>query len=127
MESKKLLKTVGFYDFIIGSVFSLVLYIFFKEQGGIFLWGIGISYINLLINSYALRSLTIASNVFKAITLLFSYFIRIFLVCGIGILLFMINPSNIFIFIGGYTAQFLSICLYSMKIKEEGVWFNGGG
>lgn len=127
MEYKKLLKEVVFYDFIIGVIFSLILYIFLKEQGLIFLLGIGISYINLFINSYTLKIFIHVNDTLRVIIMIFSYLIRIFLVCSIGVLLFMINEFLIFLFIGGYTAQILSISICGIKAKQEGVWCNGGG
>ena len=121
MEYKNLLKDIVFYDFIIGIIFSLVLYIFLKEQGLLFLLGVGISYINLCVNSYTLKIFIVVNGTLKVIIMIFSYFLRIFLVCSVGILLFKINYLFIFLFIGGYTAQIISISICGIKVKQEGV------
>lgn len=126
-ENIQLLKTIGNYDLIIGIIGSMILFPFFRETSVIFIIGIGCSFINFIINSYANNMLV---NIKKGIDILFiilSYILRIGFICSIAILFILRNEVNFFIFVGGYTAQFLSIILHGVKLKvKEGVWWSGG-
>lgn len=121
-ENIQLIKTIGSYDLIIGIIVSVILLIFFDEAGGLFFIGIGCSFINFTINSYANNLLVNVKSGIEILIIVLSYIVRIGLICSIAILLILKSEVNFFIFIAGYTAQFISIILHGVELKvKEGV------
>ncbi len=121
-ENIQLIKTIGTYDLIIGIMVSVILILIFGEAGGLFFIGIGCSFINFIINSYANNMLVNIKKGIEILLIILSYIARIGLICSIAILLMLKGEVNFFIFIAGYSAQFISIILHGVELKvKEGV------
>lgn len=121
-ECLELIRDIGRYDIVVGVGTTLLLIPLLGGGAGLFLLGIGCSFINFVINSYVNNMLSGIKNFFNAILFVTSYAIRIGLVCSIAILLIVRKELFFYIFIAGYSAQVISIVIYGLKLKtREGV------
>lgn len=120
-ELVHLLKTIGLYDLILGCAVSVVLWSFFGSAAVLFLIGIGLGFINFLINSYATKKM-LDKKKGGRITYILSLLVRITLICGPAIIIFTQSEVSFFIFISGYISQILSIVCYGVNLRRrEGV------
>lgn len=117
-ELKHLLKIIGLYDLILGSSVSIILWRFFEHDAILFLAGIGLGFINFLINSYATKKM-IDKQKGGGLTYVLSLFVRIMVICGPAIIIFTQSEVRFFIFISGYISQILSIVCYGVKLKRR--------
>lgn len=117
-ELKHLLKTIGLYDLMLGSIVSIILWRFFGSEATLFLAGIGLGFINFLINSYATKKM-VDKQKGGGMTYILSLFVRIMVICGPAIIIFTQSEVSFFIFISGYISQILSIVCYGVKLKRR--------
>lgn len=121
-ECLELIKKIGRNDLIIGGVLTLMLIPFFRGGAGLFILGIVCSFINFIINSYANTKIGRGNTIFDGLLFVALYAVRILIICSISIVLIIKGELLFFIFIAGYSSQFLSIILYGFDLKiREGV------
>lgn len=121
-ECLELIRDVGKYDFLVGTIITILLFILFKGGAGLFIIGMLCSFVNFVINSYANNGLRDTENIFNIILFVASYVVRIGLICSVGIFLILKNDLFFYFFIAGYSAQFISILMYGVKLKtKEGI------
>lgn len=117
-ELVHLLKTIGLYDMILGVIISAVLWSFFGGAALLFLLGIGLGFINFLINSYATKKMVDKKKGGGMNYILF-LLVRILVICGPAIIILTQSEVNFFIFISGYISQILSIVCYGVNLKRR--------
>lgn len=113
-----LVKVVGVYDCVIGIIVSSILTLFFNWNSWFFLLGIGCSLVNFIINSHSIQMMT-RYNRFKGLLIIFSYLFRIGFICSISLAVIAKSEVSFFIFIAGYTAQFIAVGGYGFKLKNQ--------
>ena len=118
-ECIDLIKDIGIYDLIIGGVISLILIPFFGGGAGLFYLGLGCSFINFIINSYANHRIISTKNIFHEFLIIISYVIRGGFICSIAMLLIIKKDLFFFIFIAGYSAQLISIVIYGLRLNTR--------
>lgn len=121
-ECLELIRHIGRYDLVVGVGITLLLIPLLGGGAGPFLLGVGCSFINFVINSYTNNMLSGIKSIFNAILFATSYAVRIGLICSIAIFLIVRKEMFFYIFIAGYSAQFISIVVYGLKLRtKEGV------
>ncbi len=113
-----LVKVISIYDCIIGILISSILTFFFNWSSWFFLLGIGCSLVNFIINSYTIQMMTRYKR-FKGLWIIFSYLFRIGFICSISLAVIVKSEVSFFIFIAGYTAQFIALGGYGFKLKNQ--------
>lgn len=117
-ELRYLLKTIGLYDLILGTIASIVLSKFFGINAVLFLIGIVLGFINFLINSYATKKILYKKKG-GGLTYVLSLLARIIIICGPAIIIFTQSEVRFFIFISGYISQIFSIVCYGVNLKRR--------
>ncbi len=117
-ECLHLVKVIGVYDCAIGIIVSSILTLFFNWNSWFFLLGIGCSLVNFIINSYSIQMMTRYIR-FKGLLIIFSYLFRIGFICSISLAVIVKSEVSFFIFIAGYTAQFIAVGGYGFKLKNQ--------
>ncbi|MEG1256476.1 hypothetical protein [Clostridium sp.] len=118
-ECVNLIKTIGFYDLVIGIIISLILLWPFGVSSLFFLLGIICGFINLIINSYTIEMQLMRDNSFKGLLVILSYICKMVIVCGTSLAIIVKSEVSFFIFISGYTAQILAVLCYGVSLGKH--------
>ncbi|MEG0132685.1 MAG: hypothetical protein RR891_01350 [Clostridium sp.] len=118
-ECVNLIKTIGFFDLVIGIIFSLILSGPFGMISWFFLLGIMCGFVNIVINSYTIEMQLMKETSFKGLLTVIAYIFKIAIVCGTSLVIITKSEVSFFIFIAGYTAQILAVLCYGDSLRKR--------
>ncbi|MEG0308184.1 MAG: hypothetical protein RR636_09590 [Clostridium sp.] len=118
-ECMNLIKTIGFFDLVIGIIFSLILSGPFGMISWFFLLGIMCGFVNIVINSCTIEMQLMKETSFKGVLTVISYIFKISIVCGTSLVIIAKSEISFFIFIAGYTAQILAVLCYGNSLRKR--------
>ena len=119
IEVKNMATKIIFFNVIVGTIISMLVYFFTKAHIGVCLLGLLVAYLSFLLNAVITEKIVLNPNIQHNLYSLVWVLIRTLLVCVIGIMVYTYNNLNIIFYIIGYSSQFISIMLYSLFIKEN--------
>ncbi|MFD3158255.1 hypothetical protein ACFIJ5_15635 [Haloimpatiens sp. FM7330] len=114
-----MLKKIISFDLLFGITFAVISYCFFKKYTIPLILGIVVVMISFILSTFSVNySLNKKNyNLISSISFIF----RVFLVCTVAIVLAKINVYYIIPYLIGYSCNFLSIIIYGLTLKTEGM------
>ncbi|MDP4088318.1 MAG: hypothetical protein Q8930_03465 [Bacillota bacterium] len=114
-----MLKQTFIFDCLIGVIAGVSLEFFVRGSGVFIVTGVVTAYANFIINSIIGHLAFNKLSGLSALIYVTSYFIRIILTALIGFVIFTYNKYGTLEYILGYTLHFMSLAIYSFRIKNE--------
>lgn len=117
-EVKKMLKGITFFDFIVGSVISTILYFTYEKYAWMFLIGLAVAVINFIIGGILIERVLL-KNKAPGIFFVLLKVLRIFLICSVPVIFLKNNTNSILFYMLGFVSHFIAIILYSILNKNS--------
>lgn len=115
---KNMLKNVVIYDSILAVLICALALVVKSSYIGAALLGLFIAALNFAANSILTNFIFVKEKCNK-IFLLIGGILRVAIVCVIAYVLYKINEFYIVAYMVGFTAQYISIVIYGLKIRNE--------
>ncbi|OFI06206.1 ATP synthase I chain [Clostridium acetireducens DSM 10703] len=116
-DVKQMLQKIIIYDLIIAIIFSTLIYFTFKKYSVVLFLGLFIALINFVINTILINYAVNVGKI-KSISLA-SFIFRIVITAFIGFLFYKNNKYNVIAYVFGYTLHFIPLILYSINVKNK--------
>lgn len=120
-EIKFMIRKILGFDIIIAAVLAIVACLFFINYSIALLVGFGVAVATFLINSLVSQYAYAGDKRNPAMITIVGFALRVILVCAIGILLYKGNTFNVVAYMLGYSLHFISLTLYGITLKNEGM------
>lgn len=117
-DLRYMFRKVILFDTILGIIFSVIVYILFKNYVYLFLIGIIVAIVSFLINGLLTEYAFMKKKENHALVTLVGFALRVVLVCAIGMTVYKNNQFNIVAYMLGYSFHFISLTLYGIKINK---------
>jgi len=120
-EVKVMFRRILIFDIIIAGILAIVSCLFFINYAAALLIGLGVAVATFLINSIITQYAYAGDKQNPAMITIAGFVLRVVIVCGIGLLIYQSNTANIVAYMLGYSSHFISLTLYGITLKKEGM------
>ena len=120
-EIKSMIRKILIIDIVIAVVLAIIAFLFFINYSIALLIGFGVAVATFLINSLISQYAYAGDKKNPALITVAGFALRVILVCAIGILLYKGNTFNVVAYMLGYSLHFISLTLYGITLKNEGM------
>jgi ATP synthase protein I len=120
-EVKSMFRRILMFDIIIAGILAIASCLFFINYTAALLIGFGVAVATFLINSIITQYAYAGDKQNPAMITIAGFVLRVILVCGIGLLIYQNNTANIVAYMLGYSSHFISLTLYGITLKKEGM------
>lgn len=120
-EVKVMFRRILFFDIIVAGILAIVSCLFFINFAPTLLIGFGVAVATFLINSIITQYAYAGDKQNPAMITIAGFVLRVVIVCGIGLLIYQSNTANIVAYMLGYSSHFISLTLYGITLKKEGM------
>jgi ATP synthase protein I len=109
------------FDIMIAGILAIASCLFFINYTVALLIGFGVAVAAFLINSIITQYAYAGDKQNPAMITIAGFVLRVIIVCGIGLLVYQNNTTNIVAYMLGYSSHFISLTLYGITLKKEGM------
>jgi ATP synthase protein I len=120
-EVKSMFRRILMFDIIIAGILAIASCLFFINYTAALLIGFGVAVATFLINSIITQYAYAGDKQNPAMITIAGFVLRVIIVCGIGLLIYQNNTANIVAYMLGYSSHFISLTLYGITLKKEGM------
>ncbi len=120
-EVKIMFRRILIIDVIIAGILAVVSCLFFINYTAALLIGFGVAVATFLINSIITQYAYAGDKQNPIMITISGFVLRVVIVCGIGLLIYQSNTANIVAYMLGYSSHFISLTLYGITLKKEGM------
>ncbi len=120
-EIRIMFRRILFFDIIVAVLLAIASCLFFINYTMALLIGFGVAIATFLINSLITQYAYAGDKQNPVLITIAGFVIRVIIVCGIGLLLYNGNTFNVVAYMLGYTSHFISLTLYGITLKKEGM------
>jgi ATP synthase protein I len=120
-EIKFMFRRILKFDIIIGALLAIASCLFFINYAMALLIGFVVAIATFLINSMMTQYAFAGDKQNPALITIAGFAVRVILVCAIGLLIYQGNTFNVVAYMLGYSAHFISLTLYGITLKKEGM------
>lgn len=118
-DLQHMFKKVLIFDIIIAVVLVILTQWAFKNYSLMVLLGLGIAFINFIVNGMITEYTLLNKAVKYKIVSFISFLFRVIIVCGIALAIVKYNKFNVIAYMLGYSLHFISLTLYGICIKDK--------
>lgn len=118
-DLRDMFKKIIIFDVILAAILYWTTNMFFRNYSLIVLLGLIVAFITFIFNGILTRYALLNKKDKYQLIALIGFVIRVLAVCGIATAVFNHNKFNVIAYIFGYSAQFISIILYGINMKNE--------
>jgi ATP synthase protein I len=116
-----MIRKILIFDIVIAVALAIIACLFFINYSMALLIGFGVAVATFLINSLISQYAYAGDKRNPAMITVAGFALRVILVCAIGILLYKGNTFNVVAYMLGYSLHFISLTLYGITLKNEGM------
>jgi ATP synthase protein I len=120
-EVRVMFRRILIFDIILAGVLAIVSCLFFINYTAALLIGLGVAVATFLINSIITQYAYAGDKQNPVMITIAGFVIRVVIVCGVGLLVYRSNTANIVAYMLGYSSHFISLTLYGITLKKEGM------
>lgn len=120
-EVKIMFRRILIFDFIVAGILAIVSCLFFINFVAALLIGFGVAVATFLINTLITQYAYAGDKQNPTMITIAGFVLRVVIVCGIGLLIYQSNTANIVAYMLGYSSHFISLTLYGITLKKEGM------
>jgi len=120
-EIRIMFRRILFFDIIVAGLLAIASCLFFINYTMALLIGFGVAIATFLINSLITQYAYAGDKQNPVLITIAGFAVRVIIVCGIGLLIYNGNTFNVVAYMLGYSSHFISLTLYGITLKKEGM------